>query len=101
MKYFSLSILSKDELYTSSDRIQKIVGSTGMADPFIGAILPVLQKHVNDLGVVLGKYAGSEFTTVLANSDEGRDVAFTGLRDYCKAFTSRVTSLKLQPLNSS
>lgn len=88
MKYFSVSILSKDELYTSSDRMQQILSNNAIKDPFVGSVLPVLQKNIKDLGIALGKDSSSEFTDELANKDENRDTTFVGLRDYCKAFTN-------------
>jgi hypothetical protein len=85
MKNLSIYLLNPEEIFTLLKRLIVILRATLSNDSFIGRVLPSLEILETKLSGIVGRILNNEFTKKLAESDDARDQAFIGFRDYCKA----------------
>lgn len=88
MKSFATSLLSSDEIYTSSVRINEIISTSITSDPFLTKVLPLLKVPLDDLLLAIGRTSNSAHVKLLASKDGVRDLRYIALRDFCKAIAS-------------
>lgn len=81
------SSLSSNELFTGAVRTVNVVKDPLSDNGFVAALCTRIEKGNDDLSKAMGKALNSEFTSQLFASDEARNQAFIGFRDYVRSFT--------------
>ena len=86
MKNVSIYILNVEECYALNERLMNVFKADLARDVFVGKLLPILVELNADLSAIMANTGSSTLTKQLADRNRARDAAFTGFRDYCKAF---------------
>ena len=94
MKNISIYILSTEECYTLNERLLGVFKTHLAEESVINDVLPYLNDLNRDLSARLSKNNSNLLTKELVAKDQLRNAAFTGFRDYCKAFTNVKDSVK-------
>jgi hypothetical protein len=87
MKNLPFSLLSSNELFTTSSRINEACKSTPGNDVYISNLCASIDQGNRDLSKGLGKSLNSDFTPLLLVQDQVRDNAFIGLRDFFTSYS--------------
>jgi len=87
MKKLPFSLLSSNELFTTSSRINEACKLSLSSDVYISNLYSSIDQGNNDLSKGLGKSLNSDFTPLLLVQDQLRDNAFIGLRDFASSFS--------------
>jgi len=87
MKNLPFSMLSSNELYTTSCRIVEACKLSLSGNEFVSTLCSSVDMGNSDLGKGLGKSLNSDFTPLLILRDQARDNAFIGLRDFASSFS--------------
>ena len=88
MKHVSIYILNVEECYALNERLMNVFKADLAREVFVGKLLPILVELNADFSAIMANVGSSAQTKLLADKDHVRDAAFTGFRDYCKAFIS-------------
>lgn len=99
MKETPFSLLTSSEIYTFNERCIQCIKESNINDNFIAQILQQIVGYIAQLVKALGRSLKSEFTPELLNSDEVRDKAFIGFRDFVKAFCNNSDKQKVKAAN--
>jgi hypothetical protein len=87
MKNLPFSLLSSNELFTTSSRINEACKSTLNNDVYVSNLCSSIDQGNRDLSKGLGKSLNSDFTPLLLVQDLKRDHAFVGLRDFFTSYS--------------
>lgn len=87
MKNLPFSLLSSNELFTTSSRINEACKSTLNNDVYVSNLCSSIDQGNRDLSKGLGKSLNSDFTPLLLFQDQKRDHAFVGLRDFFTSYS--------------
>ena len=102
MKKLPFSLLSSNELFTTSSRINEACKLSLGSDVYVSNLCSSIDQGNNDLPKGLGKSLNSDFTPLLLFQDRVRDNAFIGFRDYASSFShsadeAKATAAKILP----
>ena len=87
MKKLPFSLLSSNELFTTSSRINEACKLSLSSDIYVSNLCSSIDQGNNDLSKGLGKSLNSDFTPLLLVQDQVRDNAFIGLRDFFTSYS--------------
>jgi hypothetical protein len=87
MKTFYPSILTANEVHTSTSRMDSIIIGNITNDTYITKVDLLLKKPLANLSTALGRSIDSTQVELLGKKNELRDLRYIGLRDFCKALS--------------
>ena len=87
MKKLPFSLLSSNELFTTSSRINEACKLSLSSDIYVSNLCSSIDQGNNDLSKGLGKSLNSDFTPLLLVQDQVRDNTFIGLRDFFTSYS--------------
>lgn len=94
MKTLPFGLLNSSEFYAIANRIVDACKQTISDNEFLIKLYAIINEANNDLRIGLGRSFNSEFTSVLLLTDEKRDKAFIGFRDYIRAYCNHGDAIK-------
>jgi hypothetical protein len=94
MKTLPFSLLNSNELYAIANRIVEACKLSLSDNEYLMKLCVLILVANSDLRRGLGRTFNSEFTSQLLDSDELRDNAFVGLRDYIRSFCNSGDTVK-------
>jgi len=94
MKTLPFSLLNSNELYAIANRIVEACKLSLSDNEYLMKLCVLILVANSDLRRGLGRTFNSEFTSRLLDSDELRDNAFVGLRDYIRSFCNSGDTVK-------
>ena len=94
MKTLPFSLLNSNELYAIAIRIVEACKLSHPDNEYLMKLCVLILVANSDLRRGLGRTFNSEFTSQLLDSDEERDNAFVGLRDYIRSFCNSGDTVK-------
>ena len=94
MKTLPFSLLNSNELYAIANRIVEACKLSLSDNEYLMKLCVLILVANSDLRRGLGRTFNSEFTSLLLDSDELRDNAFVGLRDYIRSFCNSGDTVK-------
>ena len=94
MKTLPFRLLNSNELYAIANRIVEACKLSHPDNEYLMKLCVLILVANNDLRRGLGRTFNSEFTSQLLDSDEVRDNAFVGLRDYIRSFCNSGDTVK-------
>ena len=86
MKTLPFRLLNSKELYAIANRIVEACKLSHPDNEYLMKLFVLILVANSDLRRGLGRTFNSEFTSQLLDSDEFRDNAFVGLRDYIRSY---------------
>ena len=94
MKTLPFRLLNSNELYAIANRIVEACKLSHPDNEYLMKLCVLILVANSDLRRGLGRTFNSEFTSQLLDSDEVRDNAFVGLRDYIRSFCNSGDTVK-------
>src|SRR5665648_611674 len=94
MKTLPFRLLNSNELYAIANRIVEACKLSLSDNEYLMKLCVLILVANSDLRRGLGRTFNSEFTSRLLDSDEVRDNAFVGLRDYIRSFCNSGDTVK-------
>ena len=96
MKTLPFRLLNSNELYALANRIAEACKLTISDNEFLMTLCAFILAANQDFRRGLCRAFNSEFTSILLLSDEKRDGAFVGLRDYIRSNCNNGDTVKVE-----